>query len=380
MATGMRTPYTDSNRKKILVAKAVDMIDWTEAPVLKLLGTDNASKFGIPEVGTKYEWNTDTMSPRSGTVNEAVDNSETEITVAAGNGDYLKAGDVIKIDSELIWVGAVASSTSLDPVIRGWAGTTAATHSSGTAWTLETSSSISGSDAITGHTTTMNRVVNYTATLKEAVKVAGDESNDPSYDGQDTLVYHLGKLLGENGKAGKLPILLEGIFRNGITADAGSATAARACIGVPGFVTSHVTAMSGAALTRTNIEDTFAACFESGGSPDTIICGAHARRKISTFYEKYIYTERSEERGGSKITTVVTDFGDMEVMYWRWCPPNVLYIIEKNEMGWITKRPWQVIDLPAPGDYEWKDVLGEFGFVVRNEAAHGIISGFSTVA
>ncbi len=49
-------------------------------------------------------------------------------------------------------------------------------------------------------------------------------------------------------------------------------------------------------------------------------------------------------------------------------------------MGWITYRPWGVHDRPATGDYEVKEVLGEFGFVLVNQLAHGYIKEISTTS
>jgi hypothetical protein len=126
------------------------------------------------------------------------------------------------------------------------------------------------------------------------------------------------------------------------------------------------------------IEDAMEDCYEAGGSPDTIVCGAWARRKISNFFKGAIRTERSEERGGATITTIVTDFGELEVMYDKWCPSDELYIIEPDRMGWLTFRPFDIYDRASTGDYDVKEVLGEFSFVLTNETAHAYIHSFST--
>ena len=41
MATGTRTTYTDTTPQKRSIADMIGMIDWTEAPLLKLLGLDS---------------------------------------------------------------------------------------------------------------------------------------------------------------------------------------------------------------------------------------------------------------------------------------------------------------------------------------------------
>lgn len=380
MATGTRTSYTDTNLKKVIVSDALEMIDWTEAPLLKLLGTNNESKFGISQIGTKIEWIEDTMSPRSGTIAEDLDTTETGVDLTTGQGSYLHAGDLIRVGTEVMRVTSLSTDTAT--VTRAWNGdkTTGSAASNGAAWYLVGNAALEGADTVTGHTTTVTRPVNYTQILSEGVKVTETEILDPKYAGEtNTMTRHLSKLLGEGGKAGKLPILLEQSFAYG-TAYAGSASAARSMGGYPAFATTNATDLNGAALTRTHIENSIQTCFEAGGSPDTIIVPAWGKRKITSFYEKYITTTRSEERGGSMITKVLTDFGEVEVMYWRWCPTDTLYIIEKQYMGWVTLRPFAVYDRASVGDYQLKDVLGEFSFVLRNEKAHATISEFSTTA
>lgn len=379
MATGTRQSYTDPNLNKTLVSPMMDMIDWVNAPLLNELGVNNGSKFGLQQLGTKIEWMEDTMSPRSGTLGAQLNQAATSATLGTGEGNYLKKGDVIRIEDELIWVSA-ASGNSAGTIVRGFGGTSDVQHSNGTAWYLIGSASLEGDDFVTGHTTTISRPYNHTQILREAVKVSGTEQENPKWDGEtNTLARHLGKLMGDGGKQGKLPILLESSGMFGRRA-AGSDSTARAMGGFTQYVTTNVTDLNGAALTRKNIEDSLAACFMAGGSPETIIVGSHARRKLTNFYEKYIRTTQDETRGGAVIDTIKTDFGDLTIVFWRWARENELYIVEKGQVGWCEMRPFRIYDRASVGDYEVKEVLGEYTFVVRNEKAHAIITDFSTTA
>ena len=383
MATGTRSTYTDTGNIKQAISDTIAMIDWTEAPLLNRLGLDNASKFRLVNwPNTKVEWIEDTMSPRSGTINEALDASETGVDVQAGEGAYLKKGDIMKIEDELMYVASVATDTAT--VVRGYGGTTAATHADDTAWSIATVARLEGADFTTGHTTTVSVPYNHTQIIAEAVKVTGSEQVNPKYGIPDTMAYHLTKLIGggtvgQKMKAGKLPILLEHSFFHGRRAT-GSDSASRAMGGFNQYVTTNVTDLASAQLTRDAIEDKMQACFLAGGSPDTIICGAWARRKISSFYEDIVRTERSETMGGGTIEEIVTDFGKLEVVFNKWCPNDELYIIEPEKMGWLTFRPFDVVDRASTGDYTVKDVIGEFTFVLCNEEAHAKLHNFSTTS
>jgi hypothetical protein len=281
----------------------------------------------------------------------------------------------------LMYVESVSGNTIT--VTRGYAGTSDVTHATSLTITLATTARLEGADYDTGHTTTVTRNINYTQILSEAVKVTGSQMVDENYGITDEMAYHIAKLIGggqgigEKGKAGKLAILLQQTFYYGQKA-VGTATTARAMGGFEEFVTTNVTNLSSAALELRHIEDLMEDCFLAGGSPNLLVCNTWLWRKINNFYQGSIRTERTEDTGGHVIKTVSTLFGDIEVMFDRWCPTDRLYLLEKEKMGWVTYRPFQVMDRASTGDYEVKEVLGEFGFVLQNQTAHGYLHTAST--
>jgi hypothetical protein len=382
MATGVRTTYSETANIKRSIGDMIGFIDWTEAPLLRKFGVNNESKFRLVNwPSTKYEWLEDTMSARETTLAEEAAQAETEIDVT--DGSLFKEGDVVKVEDELMYVSSVATNTIT--VTRGFAGTTDATHATSLAIKLATIARLEGADYDTGHTTALTNPFNYTQIISEAVKVTGSEAVNTKYGVNDTMAYHLSKLMGgsngvgEKFRAGKLPILLQQTFYHGHDA-IGSASTPRAMGGFEEFVTTNVTDLNSAKLQRSHIEDAFQTCYLAGGDPDTIICNAWLRRKLTSFYEGLITTTRSETRGGSRIDTVMTDFGEMEIMFDRWCPTDRLYIVESPKIGWITNRAFQVYDRPSTGDYTVKEVLGEYGFVVQNQTSHAYIKEASTTS
>jgi hypothetical protein len=380
MAIGTRTTYSETANIKRAIGDMIGFIDWTEAPLLRKLGVNNESKFRLVNwPNSKYEWLEDTMSARTTTLAEEAAAAETEIDVT--DGSIFKEGDIVKVESELMYVSSVSTNTIT--VTRGFAGTTDATHATALSIALATIARLEGADYDTGHTTALTNPTNYTQIISEAVKVTGSEAVNTKYGVNDTMAYHLAKLMGgsngvgEKFRAGKLPILLQQTFYHGRDA-VGSASTPRAMGGFEEFVTTNVTDLSSAKLQRAHIEDAFQACYLAGGDPDTIVCNAWLRRKLTSFYEGLITTTRSETRGGSRIDTVMTDFGEMEIMFDRWCPTDRLYIVETPKVGWITNRAFQVYDRPSTGDYTVKEVLGEYGFVVQNQLSHAYIKNAST--
>lgn len=323
------------------------------------------------------------MALRSGTINEALDTSETGVDVQSGEGNLLKTGDIIKIDSELMYVASVATDTAT--VVRAYGGTTAASHSDDTVWERVTIARLEGAAYTTGYTTTVTAPLNYTQIISEAIEITRTQKKMPTYGYNDTMAYHLSKLIGGDSmigsryKAGTLPILLENTFWHG-RKQLGTKTVARAMGGFNEYVTTNVTNLSSAPLTRAHIENKAQAIYDAGGRLDTILVGSWLKRKISSFYEGLVRTERSEERGGSVITTVQTDFGELEVMWHPRCPSGELYLIDSSRCGWLTYDSFDLYKHDTGGDSEVTDVVGEFSFCLVNEESHGRLYGASTTS
>ena len=391
MATGTITTLDNSGGKKRVISNLISMIDWTEAPLLKLFGTNSASKFQLenwpnPGASGKYEWVEDQMAPRTGTLDAAIadDGATKTFTVQTGEGDYIKTGDVIKIDSELFWVVSVSGVTVT--TLRPWGTSTGATHLDDAAWEIVGNSMIEGAVSTTGYFTDTTQPYNYLQIFEEAVKQSGSEEVGNDYGIPDGMARQIAKLIGgadgvgQKGKAGKLAILLNKTAYHG-TRLVRTKTTAGGTGGLSTFITTNVTDLSSASLTRDHIEDLVEDIWEYGGSPDTLICNAFVRRKINSFFEGAIRTERSEMTGGANIDTILTAQGiSLDVVVDRWCPTNELYVMEKDKIGWIEYRPFSIYDRASTGDYMLKDVLGEYGFVVCNDKAHGHLTSISTSA
>src|SRR6476469_9528083 len=98
MATGTRLSTTDTGNWKRGISDVVNMIDWTEAPLLRIFGFSgkNVSKFKIVNwPSTKAELVEDTMPAFTTTLNGSHNNSTTTIAVASTTGAYFRQGDII---------------------------------------------------------------------------------------------------------------------------------------------------------------------------------------------------------------------------------------------------------------------------------------------
>lgn len=378
MATGTRTSYTDSNVNMRGISDAVYMIDWTEAPLLNILGfgPENVRKFDLVNFpSTKVEWIEDTMSPYTTTTAEDMTDSETDMDVASGTGSYFRQGDIIRVGSEYMLVTAVSTDTLT--ITRGYGSTTAATSTSGAAVTLLTRAMPEGADATTGHTTTTTQPYNYSQIISEAAKATKTAIAIKKYGIEDELDYQVSKLFANNGSAGKLAQFLQRTFYYGKRVQR-SASAYGGMGGFGTFVTTNVTNLSSASLQRSDIHTKIRQIRDAGGRCTHLITGSWGLEKINGMYEGVIRTTRDETRGGSEITMVKTPHGEVEVVYDWMCPDGYMYFINSEKVGWLPVRAFEAGKIAEQGDYYLTDVVGEYTFAIANEESHGLIYGFST--
>ena len=107
-----------------------------------------------------------------------------------------------------------------------------------------------------------------------------------------------------------------------------------------------------------------------GGAPDLVLGRNWMRRKISSFYEGLVRTERTEKGGGVLIDKVQTHFGDLDLVMDRWAPDDRLYGIQKEKVGLVSLRPFTEAPLARDGDRVRRDVIGEMTFILVNDKAH----------
>lgn len=378
MTTGTRYSYTDSGVNMRSIADAVFMIDWTEAPLLNILGfgPENVRKFELVNwPSTKVEWIEDTMSPYTTTIAEDLDDSETGVDVATGTGSYFRQGDIVSVDSEYMLVTSVSTDTLT--VTRAYGSTTAAAHTSGATITLLTRAMPEASDAVTGHTTTTSQPYNYSQIISEAAKASKTSIAIKKYGIEDELDYQVSKLFANQGSAGKLAQFLQRTFYYGKRVQR-SSSAYGSMGGFATFVTTNVSNMSSASLQRSDIHTKVRQIRDAGGMCTHVITGSWGLEKINAMYEGTIRTTRDETRGGSEITMIKTPHGEVEVVYDWMCPAGYMYFLNAEKCGWLPVRSFESGKIAEQGDYYLTDVVGEFSFALANEESHGLIYGFST--
>lgn len=383
MAQGAIYQTFDADTLRESVRNAIDNISPRDTPVLQLLKTNN--DFRLENIGNhKYEWLTDTLRSRTGTVNNSGVIASGATSFVVTDASKLKPGDVIAITTsgttEKMWIGAVNTTTNtLSSVTRGWGDTAAAQHADSSTWTYLFSARLEGAVSDDSPYTNPSRLYNESQIMHFEIEVTGTEKISPRYGIADQLAYQLAKAIGGRGsRGGDMLIDLNNTFYHGERVTRVGKSTAGGMGGVKKFVTTNVTDASSAEVTYDMLMDMVQAQWSEGGLPSHLIMNATQKRKVGRLFDGFRQMSATDKRGGFMIDYVETDFGSLEIVLDRWCPSDEIYSVDPSTMGWITIRDWDVTPLGINGDYEEMQIIGEFGFVVINEEANAYIHSLAT--
>lgn len=111
-----------------------------------------------------------------------------------------------------------------------------------------------------------------------------------------------------------------------------------------------------------------------------IFCGSFNRQRASDVYG---YAPESRTVGGVNVQTIVTDFGDIPLVFERQMPSSKLLVADMSviEPAFLEipgKGHFFIEDKPASGASIKQQLYGEIGLKYGYEAWHGYISGLTT--
>ena len=377
MATisGIWDSYSSTQPHKRVVTDRILLTDPNELVALNALGLNNESKFQFVNApGRSYEWLQDVYMDRTDAVNsQALTSDSASTSVIVDTGANFRVGDVILVDSELMWISAISTNTLT--VTRAFGGTQA-THLDNAVVTILYRAVLEGIASVADKLTEVTTGINYSQILTGQVSVSRTNELLQRYGMPSAVDYQIDKKMDE------LAQMLNRIAYRADASKVGTASAPRQMGTLKAFITTNSTSASSAALTQKMIEDEIQDCWSGNGRPDLILCGAWAKRKIADFYAGSVRTERSETMGGITIERVMSPLGiELSIAVDRDCQTDHLYLLDRSLCGFITIDPFFEEALGKVGDSAYLgQIVGEYGFVLQNEAAHSFVHTFSTTA
>lgn len=372
--------FGESAFKKRVISNAVELIDPVDTPMLDAIGGLNGGAgvvtFSNPP-STKIEWVKDTYIPVVSTITEAIAAADsTEITLADGN--LVQPGDYIKIDTEYLWISAVDGNVAT--VTRGFNGSTAATHADNAAIEIVSMARLEGAEVSFRGATTPTTDYNYSQIFEQGLKRTGSQQLI-SYEAiPDYWSYQANKRMPE-----MLRKIEKAILQQNRVADADFVIGkARHFGGINQYLTTNaVTAStldsSDATIDIKMIEQLVKLPWDYGATGDYLgFVNPTDFIAIKTLYEakNWIQVPRENTAWGFNVYQTVTSFGNINWVMSRYIPQFTLYLLKPEYMGLVELRPFAIRDLPATGDYEQNDLVGEYTFVMTHEKYMAKLTAF----
>lgn len=369
MATVQVGPESSYSANVIVVRQLENHIDNfspNEFPLLTRIGMNS-----YPETltNTKFEWQRDEAIPLTDLVSGTAFDTTTETSLTVDHAEYFALGDVLLIESELLQVTAADASTNVLTVTRGFAGSTAAAHASDDTVIYRLGNSRpEGSSPGWARQTTTSQPYNYTQIWDETASVTGTEDAIKNYAPDDLMAWRI------DARMQEMYQLIERAYLYNGYRYAGTAAIGRLTGGLNYWVYDK-NSLSSAALAFDDIEDVMQekfAAYGLAGVPDSIWVNGFLKRKISSWGQGTVRTDRAETAVGSLVDTLITNFGTITVELDHLIVASEAWLLrmDKLMMAPLSGRGFKEIDASVPGDDESVHrVLGEYGFVVKCEDA-----------
>ena len=138
-------------------------------------------------------------------------------------------------------------------------------------------------------------------------------------------------------------------------------------------------ATSTGTLTEAGMKTVIKECFESGGTPDTILVGASNKQVISGLTQTVsgLRTDANREAPAHVVASVdvyVSDFGSFKIIPDRFQRARDCWFIDFDFWSIAFLRPFATESLAKTGDSIKQMLISEYGLMSKNQAANGFLA------
>ncbi len=377
--------YNLTTETKVNIDELIYILTPKDLPLVHGVGADGVPL--LPSQGvdnTEFYWMEEDVPLPRGTLNEALDSSETTIDVATGDAVKFAVGDGIRIDDEVMIVTGIDTTAETLTVSRGSASetnTTAASHAIGAeiigVGTILIEGAV-GSANFQGR----DKFSNYCQIFTKKMQVSRTEQRIPKYGVPNELNKQMLNAL-QHCSLGVEHAALFGV-KHKVTA-----TGRRQTGGFDHFVTTNVDSTS-PWLTVDNLESMLQAAYDLGGSFEYVmgIPAVFAALNNLTGNERVqSVTVDDSRRGRSRATMVMTEFGEVQLVRNRWMKKYKAGAQYANAFGLsrenFVKRVFQPLiteKLAKTDDTDTFMMVQELGFEVKGQDHMAKWTGLDTSA
>jgi hypothetical protein len=367
------------------VSDIIGIVSPFETPLLDHLGDAKRSA-----LSTVHEWIEDTLLANVGQINQSTFNPdpETAIGIFVDNAGVFRVGDLVRPGNtnEVMLVQSVSIGGNTIGVTRSYGGTDAATLADNMVLTILGNAALEGDSSPEVRFTNRIRKSNHTQIFTSAVDVSGSLQASRSYGIADEVDYQKQERMRE------LLRDLENCVINGVAPSStqqGSSTVRRSMNGIIHSLESNlfVPGQGGIPdgdgtgdneLNEVVINAALKSIWDqSSGAVDTIVVGGSQKRKINGFASGSRAYLPEDQTYSDMIGVYESDFGVCRVVMSRWVPTDSVLLLDSSRISVMPMqgRSFHYKPLAATGDSVSGQVIGEYTLEMKNENAHGMISG-----
>lgn len=370
--SGSKTYFTDSADHILDLKDGLDFLDAGNSAIalLKRLGTN-----GFTAKSVKHEWTETQLAVREEVI--TIDDSATTLTVA--DAYQYQVNELLKSESEVLRVTAIASATTLT-VVRAYAGTSAAAHSSKKIYTIG-SADPENSQAPEGIADNGSRLYNYVQTLTRGIELSNDEIAQLSTAGNPMTGQMARRFIEINRQLARA-------FLYGVRHE-DSTNKIHAMGGLRQFISTNVTNVGGA-LTLAGIDAKILAIVQAGGDPKLIAMSPYQKQKLDALDAELVRIGKKDDQSktGGNPNVMTWQSGilghPVDLIVDQSIHNDELWILDTDfvRIGHLSNNgvngAFHVEDATTPGqDGMQKLIRGKYTVEVGQEKGHALLYGLS---
>lgn len=371
LATGGRdTLDLNSIQRKVQVKDIINLLEPDSAPLVVLLSMLR-SEFGGPE----FNWMEDVLLPKNTLTTAGSSAADTTIDVTAGEGNYFRAGDLVKVirTGEVVRVTSVAANVLT--VTRAFAGAAAVINSGDELFHVGFAAA---ENAGAGNLiqTQVTKVTNYTQIFRTPFGGSRTVDKTPLFGGKDRA-YARKKMLIEHLVEMEKSLLF-GLSKENTTAVSGRPL--RSTGGIEQFVTTNITSLNSAGLdSTTDIEDFLRTGFRYGSDTKILYASPLVIQKINEIALGTITVYPKEEVFGLNIRRWESSHGTVNLVKGKLLEgpqtKGMAFLLDMQQLGRVVLDDTFLRTNIQGNDVDgWADeYITEIGWTVMQEKTHSIL-------
>jgi len=163
---------------------------------------------------------------------------------------------------------------------------------------------------------------------------------------------------------------------------AGTATTPRSLGGLRHFITTNVTAASGAQISEKLVQDSLNLSYDQGGRIRVMAMRLKQKQGVNKFLDPNRRTGMDDRRAGAVVDSYLWDQGVVDVLVDRWLPADEIMYLDTEHIGFgpLASQTLGHEVLPKQSRLVQRgQITGEYTAEVKSEKAHSRNTGLATV-